>query len=151
MVRFVYRIFGKDLSGSLYPPRIVLYRRKRAVYENEGHGHKVRIQGKTVALNGHIFHDDRKPLSRWFASQQSYAKNETDHLLDHKATKMKAPDRMRLSTWIPVVVILPYLYFVKRCWRSGRHGWYYALQRLLAETVIALEILDRRLRDKYER
>jgi len=151
MVRFVYRIFGKDLSGSLYPPRIVLYRRVRAVYENEGHGHKVRIQGKTVNLHGHIFHDDRKPLSRWFASQQSYAKYETDHLLEHKATLIKASDKLRLSTWMPVVLILPYLYFVKGCWRDGRHGWYYALQRLHAEAAIALEILDRRLRDKCER
>jgi len=29
---------------------------------------------------------------------------------------------------------------------DGWPGWYYALQRLCAETLIALEILDRRLR-----
>jgi hypothetical protein len=36
--------------------------------------------------------------------------------------------------------------FIKGCLLDGWHGWYYALQRLLAETLIALEILDRRLR-----
>ena len=30
--RFVYRIYGRPLRGSLYPPRTVLYRKDRAFY-----------------------------------------------------------------------------------------------------------------------
>src|SRR5579863_4814571 len=32
--RFIYRIYGRPLRGSLYPPRIVLYRRESATYRN---------------------------------------------------------------------------------------------------------------------
>src|SRR5262245_23534046 len=39
--QFIYRIHGRPLRGSLYPPRVVLYRRDQAVYRNEGHGHRV--------------------------------------------------------------------------------------------------------------
>ena len=35
---------------------------------------------------------------------------------------------------------------VKGCVLDGWAGWFYALQRLLAETMIALEVIDRRLR-----
>src|SRR5258708_5437182 len=41
--RFIYRIYGKALRGSLYPPRAVLYRKDKAIYRNEGHGHKVTV------------------------------------------------------------------------------------------------------------
>ena len=63
---FVYRIHGRPLRGTLYPPRVVLYRVKNARYVNEGHGHKVVISGDVRTLSGVIYHDDRKPLSRWF-------------------------------------------------------------------------------------
>ena len=64
-VRFIYRIYGQALRGSLYPPRTVLYRKDKACYRNEGHGHRVTVSGKIVPLAGVIFHDDRKPLARW--------------------------------------------------------------------------------------
>ena len=38
---FDYCIFGRPLRGSLYPPRVVLYRRSGAVYHNEGHGRRL--------------------------------------------------------------------------------------------------------------
>jgi hypothetical protein len=67
---FVYRVFGRPLRGTLYPPRTVLYRREGARYRNEGHGHRVVLDGAVRDLRGAISHDDRKPLARWFASQQ---------------------------------------------------------------------------------
>src|SRR5262249_27562443 len=71
--RFVYRIHGRRLRGTLYPPRAVLYRKDRASYQNEGHGHRVRIDGDVVSLKGVIYHDDRKPLARFMSSQMRYA------------------------------------------------------------------------------
>jgi glycosyltransferase involved in cell wall biosynthesis len=44
-VGFVYRIYGRPLRGTLYPPRLVLYRVRDGRYENEGHGHRVRLSG----------------------------------------------------------------------------------------------------------
>jgi hypothetical protein len=50
-----------------------------------------------------------------------------------------------LSAPAPIAVLL-YVLFVKGCIRDGWPGWYYALQRLFAETLLALEIIDRRRR-----
>jgi ABC-type multidrug transport system fused ATPase/permease subunit len=79
--RFIYRIYGRPLRGTLYPPRVVLYRAGCAQYKNEGHGHRVSIDGGIDTLNAPIYHDDRKPLARWLLSQQRYARREAEHLL----------------------------------------------------------------------
>jgi glycosyltransferase involved in cell wall biosynthesis len=144
--RFVYRIFGRSLRGSLYPPRVVLYRKDRATYVNEGHGHRVKVLGEIRSLAGTIYHDDRKPLARWLASQQRYAAQEADYLLSRDRVAMRWFDRIRLAGWPAPIIALFYTLIVKRCLFDGFAGWYYVLQRVLAETMIALEIIDRRLR-----
>jgi len=143
---FVYRIHGRPLRGALYPPRIVLYRAKNARYANEGHGHRVTLCGDVGALSGVIYHDDRKPLSRWLTSQQSYARIEADYLLKADACVLSAPDRLRRLAWPAPIVVFFYVLVVKGCLFEGWPGWYYTLQRMLAECMIALELIDRRLR-----
>jgi len=145
---FVYRIFGKPLRGTLYPPRAVLYRKDRATYRNEGHGHRVQISGPTAELRGVIYHDDRKPLSRWLNSQQRYAREEAKYLLSISKSELSTGDRVRLTGWIAPVLIMPYTLLLKGCILDGWVGWYYALQRLCAEVLIALELVDVRLRSK---
>jgi hypothetical protein len=49
--------------------------------------------------------------------------------------------------WPAPIAVLLYVLFVKRCVLDGWPGWYYALQRLFAETLLALEIIDRRFRN----
>ncbi|HYM19022.1 MAG TPA: glycosyltransferase family 2 protein [Micropepsaceae bacterium] len=142
---FVYRIFGRPLRGTLYPPRVVLYRVRDGRYANEGHGHRVAISGAIGGLKGPIYHDDRKPLSRWFASQQNYARLEADYLLRTPSQILTRNDRIRRAGWPAPLLVLIYTLFVKGCILDGWPGWYYALQRLIAETMIALELLDRRL------
>lgn len=145
---FVYRIYGKPLRGTLYPPRVVLHRVKSGSYKSEGHGHRVSLTGKVLDLRGTIYHDDRKPLSRWMASQQSYARVEADYLLSSVPRSLPMPDRIRRMAWPAPLLILPYVLFAKGCILDGWPGWYYALQRFLAEAIIALEMIDRRLRRK---
>ena len=144
--RFVYRIHGRDLRGTLYPPRIVLYRKDKARYRNEGHGHRVAVDGEALPLVGVIYHDDRKPLARWFDSQQRYARAEAGYLIETPREKLKRSDRIRRLGWLAPIGVLFYTLFIKGCILDGWPGWYYALQRLCAETLIALEILERRLR-----
>src|SRR5262245_52755808 len=55
---FVYRMYGRPLRGSLYPPRVMLYRKDGAAYRNEGHAHRVMVAGRTAALRGKILLDD---------------------------------------------------------------------------------------------
>ena len=146
--RFVYRIHGRALRGSLYPPRTVLYRRHKASYQNEGHGHRVVIDGKVTDFKGIIFHDDRKPLARWISAQRRYARDEANYLLGGPREKFSKTDKIRAMGWPAPVLVLLYTLFAKGCILDGWPGWHYALQRLLAEALITLEIVDQRLRQK---
>ena len=143
---FVYRIHGRPLRGSLYPPRTVLYRVKQGRYADEGHGHRVRVAGEVASLRAPIYHDDRKPLSRWLQSQLGYAANEAGHLLTMPRAEMSRADRVRAMGWPAPILVFLYVLFAKGALLDGRAGWYYAFQRLLAELLLALELLDRRLR-----
>jgi glycosyltransferase involved in cell wall biosynthesis len=142
---FVYRIHGHPLRAALYPPRAVLYRVDGALYENEGHGHRIRLQGRLLALKGAIYHDDRKPLSRWLDSQLRYAAREAAHLLETPRERLGRIDRIRLMGWPAPILVLGYVLFAKGVILDGKAGWFYAFQRLLAEVLLALELLDRRL------
>jgi glycosyltransferase involved in cell wall biosynthesis len=144
--QFVYRIFGRPLRGSLYPPRIVLYRKDKAYYRNEGHTQQLVVAGSVLPLFGVIFHDDRKSLRRWLGSQRRYAREEAEYLLRSDGKSLSRVDRMRLVGWPAPIAILVYTLLLKGCIFEGWPGWYYVLQRLLAETLLALEIVDRRLR-----
>lgn len=143
--RFVYRIHGRPLRGTLYPPRTVLYRVRGAHYDNEGHGHRVRVSGNVAALDGVIFHDDRKPLARWLGSQLRYAAIEARHLLNAAPAELSFVDRVRRCGWPAPFLVVAYVLIVKRALLDGRAGWFYAFQRLCAEVLLALELLDRRL------
>jgi glycosyltransferase involved in cell wall biosynthesis len=143
--RFLYRIHGRPLRGTLYPPRTVLYRKERAVYRNEGHGHRVSVEGDVLSLAAAIYHDDRKPLARWLASQQRYAREEAEHLLNSDRASLGRADRIRLAAWPAPLLVLVYTLLAKGCLLDGWRGWFYVLQRVLAETLLALEIINRRL------
>jgi len=149
-IAFVYRIYGQPLRGTLYPSRTALYRVKDAHYINEGHRHKVVVSGPIEQLRGVIYHDDRKPLSRWFTSQQHYARLEAEHLLKADPKLLSFADRLRWLGWPAPIAVFFYVLIVKRCFFNGWAGWFYTLQRVLAETMLALELIDRRLAYKPE-
>jgi glycosyltransferase involved in cell wall biosynthesis len=142
---FVYRIFGRPLRASLYPRRAVLYRKASANYVDEGHTQRVRINGETLNLMHPIYHDDRKPISRWFSSQARYASLEASHLLSRGRT-LGSIDRIRLLIVPAPLLVFFHVLFIKRCLLDGWPGWYYTLQRVCAETMLSIELLDRRLR-----
>lgn len=145
-IAFRYCINGRPLSGSLYQPHVALYRRDRASYVQEGHTQRLIVEGRVEDLRGWIDHDDRKPLSRWLTSQQKYAKLEADYLLAAQRTDLGRVDRVRLLGWPAPILVFFYALIVKRCVLDGLPGWLYVLQRTVAEMMIALEILDRRIR-----
>lgn len=142
---FRYCINGKPLRGTLYPPRTVLYRRSAACYEDDGHGHRVKIQGSVGELKGRILHDDQKTLKRWLESQRKYASQEADKLLSPNAPKGGMADRLRRMIWPAVPTVFVYTYFFKGLIFDGWPGLYYTLQRVYAELLLSLELLDRKL------
>jgi len=148
-IAFRYCIHGQPLSGALYQPHVALYRRNRASYVQDGHTQRVVVTGRVGKLRERIDHDDRKPLSRWLASQQTYAKLEAAHLLGASSDNLRRVDRIRLMAWPAPILVFFYSLFAKRCVLDGWPGWLYVLQRTLAEILIAIEIVDRRLQGKH--
>lgn len=143
-LEFRYCIHGKPLGGSLYPPRKSLYRKSKAIYEADGHAHRLKIDGDVQRMNSRLLHDDRKPLSVWMEAQTKYAKAEADKLLSSERLDWK--DRLRCQIIFAPMLTLFYCLFYKRLIFDGRAGLFYTLQRVYAELALALELLDRRLR-----
>lgn len=145
---FRYCVAGRPLLGTLYPAVTVLFRRDKAEYVQDGHTQRVRIEGPISNLHTKILHDDRKPLSRWLLSQMEYARIEADHLLAVPARTLSLTDRVRCMAWPAPILVFPYTLLVKGCILDGWRGWFYAMQRFVAEAMLALQIIDRRLQAK---
>lgn len=141
---FEYAVFGRKLRASLYPPRPVLFRRHAGRYVNDGHRQFLQIDGSTGTLRGKIIHDDRKPFSRWAASQASYAEAEAEKLLSAKTSQLNLPDRLRRTAMLGPAAVFFYCLFFKGLVLDGWPGWYYTLQRVVAETILALRLIEKR-------
>jgi len=145
-VGFRYHVFGRPLSGTLYPASTILFRRDRAVYIQQGHTQRATIEGLILDLAGRVSHDDRKPLSRWLAAQTRYVALEAAYLLDSKGLGIGTAGRIRLMMGPAPILVFFYTLVVKRCALDGVAGWFYVLQRTLVEIMIALELIERRWR-----
>lgn len=142
---FRYCVFGRPLRGSLYPPRALLFRRERCRYMQDGHTQRLQVIGALGRLQTRVDHDDRKPLSRWLAAQDKYAVLEADKLMAADPATLGLPDRLRRTGWAALPAVLMHTLLVKGVLLDGWRGGYYALQRLLAEILLALRLLERRL------
>lgn len=144
--RFRYCIAGRPLRAALYPPRAVLFRKDRCRYMPDGHTQTLHIPGPTGMLRSVIDHDDRKPLSRWFVSQDQYSRLEVTKLRNTAAGDLRLQDRLRLTMVAAPVATFCYCLLVKGLILDGWRGWYYTWQRVLAEVMLALRLLEARLR-----
>ena len=109
------------------------------------------IFGKIKDLEGRIIHDDRKPLNRWLASQARYMALETERLQKIDQQDLQLSDRLRR-----VPLIMPFLSFfycllAKGLILDGKAGLHYASQRLIAEAVLSLMLLDESCQGKQNR
>ena len=142
MNRFKYCVFGKPLRGTLLPPRKTLYRREKAVYQDDGHAHRVLVKGKSRILDSYIHHDDRKPLSRWLWSQDRYMIIEVKKLSSTSNDELSWGDRIRKQKILAPFVILFYCLILKGGILDGWQGWYYAFERMLAETLLSIRLIE---------
>lgn len=147
--RFRYLIDGRPLRASLYPPRAVLFDRRRCRYLADGHTQALAIDGPTGWLGGVIDHDDRKPLSRWLAAQDRYAALEVQKLLTTPSAELRLQDRLRRRIWVAPWLVPLYAIFGRGLWRDGWAGWHYALQRGIAEAILALKLIEARWRGSH--
>jgi hypothetical protein len=95
-------------------------------------------------LSGKVIHDDRKPLTRWLASQDRYTMIEARHLLSPRRAQLSPQDRLRLRVYFAPAIMFIYLLLGRRLLFGGWPAWYYVFQRTLAEMLLSLRIITER-------
>lgn len=140
---FIYCINGWPLRGAVYPPVTVLYRRSAAHYVDDGHTQRLKVDGQVTPLVNRIFHDDRKPLSHWLASQARYMRLEADKLRHAPAASLSLADRVRQLIVVAPPAVFLYCLIGRGGILDGWPGLYYALQRAAAELILSLNLIDR--------
>jgi glycosyltransferase involved in cell wall biosynthesis len=139
---FKYCVYGQMLRGTVYPPVTVLYRLKDAYYQQDGHTQRVVVEGSIKKLRFPILHDDRKSISHWLPSQDKYMKLEADKLIRSNFTSLEWADRMRKLRIVFPFIMFIYCLFVKGTVLDGTAGLYYSLQRMLAEILLSLRLIQ---------
>jgi hypothetical protein len=138
---FRFILSGKALRSSIYPPRVVLFRRSCCQYVDDGHTQRLETKGTIVQLTSKIDHDDRKPLSRWIISQDAYARLEARHLLAADPQTLNLQDQLRVRVFCAPAVMFFYLLLGRGLILDGWRGWFYVMQRVIAECLLSLRIL----------
>jgi glycosyltransferase involved in cell wall biosynthesis len=148
--KFIYCINGKRIVSGIYPPVTVLYRRIAGNYLQDGHTHKLKLNGRVENLLVPILHDDRKPLSCWFAAQSRYTKLEAEQLLSSEPASLSWTDRIRRWRVVAPPAMLFYCLIVRGGVFDGWAGFYYAFQRALAELMLSLYLIEQSAKGKEQ-
>ena len=143
--RFRYCVLGRALPRAIYPPRIVLSRRLRSTFYQDGHTQRLAVHGDVNRLRNAIDHDDRKPLDAWLVAQKRYARLERDKILGESRDRLGFADRIRTLYVVAPIAVLIHCLFFKGLILNGFSGWYYAYQRVIAELLLSLYLLEHRL------
>jgi glycosyltransferase involved in cell wall biosynthesis len=141
-VSFKYCVFGKPLRGTILPPRQMLFRKSSSIYIDDGHTQLLEVKGNSSKLKSFVYHDDRKSLSRWLWAQDRYIILETQKMAATPWQELSLPDRIRQTKIFAPPLILFYCLILKGCLLDGWEGWYYSLQRMFAEILLALSLIE---------
>jgi glycosyltransferase involved in cell wall biosynthesis len=139
---FRYCIQGRPLRGSVYPAKVVVFRRADARITQPGHSQDIGVDGESYRFTERLAHDDRKPLARFVESQRIYAGLEADRLMRPGTRRWQ--DRVRQTALTPFIVG-PAAYLAAGGPLAGRAALQYACERTVFECLLALELLRRRL------
>lgn len=146
-ISFDYAIFSHKLRSSLYPPNTILLRQGRYKVCDSGHTESWVIEGQVRTLRAKIIHDDWKTTEHWITSQGRYMSRE---LAKISAGATTIRQRLRLMPPVMPFIVFLYCLFGKGLIFDGRSGLFYALQRLVAEAVLSLMVLEKALRDEAD-
>ena len=142
---FRFCVSGQPLSGTLYPPVTVLYKRAEANYFQDGHTQRVKIAGEISQLPGHILHDDRKSLSQWLHAQARYANLEAGVLMQTRWADLSWSRRLRLLHIVMPSLMFFYCLIIKKGILDGWAGLHYAFQRVIAESIQSIVLIEHRM------
>lgn len=143
-IPFQYCVFGKPLRGTLLPPRDALFRRDQVTFGDDGHRQILVCQGTAAILSAPMRHDDRKSLQRWLWAQDRYALLEVKKLRERPMGELGLSDRIRRIPGLSALILLVYCLILKGGILDGYAGWYYAFQRVIAELVLSLRLIEDR-------
>jgi glycosyltransferase involved in cell wall biosynthesis len=142
MLPFDYRYYGISLAGSLYPPQLRLFRRDSVKITQFDHGQKFVVAGKIYHFHNRLIHDDRKPIERWLVSQLKYQEQNERGLW--MSGRRRPRDYFRKVGLMPPLMGL-LAYFKAGGPFKGAAAARYAYERMVAEGVLAIRLLDQRL------
>ncbi|MEA5452442.1 glycosyltransferase family 2 protein [Leptolyngbya sp. CCNP1308] len=143
-IPFQYCVFGKPLRGTILPPRAALFRCDRATYIDDGHTQLLQCNGEVASLRSPILHDDRKSLNRWLWAQDRYALLEVRKQLESPSEQLGWSDRIRRVPGLSAPIILVYCLILKGGILDGWAGWHYAFQRIVAELILSIRLIEMR-------
>lgn len=141
-IPFKYCVFGKPLNQTILPPRQCLFRNNKAIYIDDGHTQLLKNDGKISQLKSYIYHDDRKSLSRWLWAQDRYMILEVEKILKTPVNELSLGDKIRKKIILAPFIIFLYCLIFKGGIFDGWHGWYYAFQRMFAEILLSLRLIE---------
>ena len=144
-VSFDYAIFSRNLLSSLYPANTVLLRKGRFSVRDKGHTETWDVNGPVATLSARIIHDDWKATGQWLIGQARYMQRELDYLHVNKGGLVRW---LRLRPPLMPIAVFLYCLIGKGLLLNGRAGIFYALQRLVAEAVLSLLVLEEKLRNQ---
>lgn len=153
--RFLFSLYGQNVPISLYPAILFLYKPASNFYVQKSHTESLVPLESVIEFDGYITHDDRKPIDRFLESQIKYTKIEVDRFSREnffdsilKFNKKAIKDNLRsLPGLVPIFVVL-YLGVFRFGFFRNSASRHYILQRVIAEMILSLRILDNRLRNK---
>jgi len=138
-----YRYYGRSLAGSICPPQIRIFRRNAVKVTQVNHGHKFEAAGPVYRFRNRLIHDDRKSLERWVESQLRYQReNEAELRNGHRGRARDYARRMGLMP--PIIGVLAYLRAGGPF--KGAAAARYAYERMTTESILAVRLMDARLR-----
>lgn len=142
-INFKYCVFSKPLKGTILPARQALFKKDCSTYIDDGHTQLLEVNGNSDYLKNYILHDDRKPFCRWLWAQQRYMILEAKKITETPTAKLSLGDKIRKKKVLAPFVILFYCLILKRGILDGWAGWYYAFQRMLAEIILSIYLIEK--------
>jgi glycosyltransferase involved in cell wall biosynthesis len=140
-IPFFYCVGGTPLKHSLLPPRIALFRTSSGTYRQDGHTQDLQLDGTCQELQAALWHDDRKPFHRWWEAQRRYARLEAQKIRSVPWRLLGWPDRLRRLVFPAPFAVAAYCLLIQGLLWEGPKGWWYTLQRVLAECALSRALL----------
>lgn len=145
---FRYAVNGKPLRASLYPARVVLLHRAHASVWQDGHAHRVLVEGESGTLAAKIIHDDRKSFARFVERQRRYMKQEAQKLKTADIRSLPLSGRIRTLIVVAPFAVVFHTLFVKGLILDGVAGLRYTWERFVAELILSWEMITAESSDR---